>query len=264
MGIPEMDKRRVVMSLQKTRRTKLAGTGVAAALVAMIGLGAVVGSASAESVQRNVSLDGAQSARVEVKIDAGELKLHGGAAATDLLSGTFDYEADSGEPEFDYAVEDAYGELEIEPAGGIDVDWPWDMVGEIDETDWDIAINDTVTTDLKVDVDAGTLDLALGGTAVTNLEVDADAAKAEVDLSGPWTHDLTADLNADAGQLVITIPTDVGVRIETDVDAGDKDIEGLQEIEDNVYVNDAYATATVKLTIKADVDAGQLKVQVAE
>jgi hypothetical protein len=252
------------VSLQKTRRKKLAGTGVAAALVAMIGLGAVAGSASAESVQRNVPLDGAQSARVEVKIDAGELKLHGGAAAADLLSGNFDYEADSGEPEFDYAVEDGYGELEVKPEGGIEVDWPWDMVSDIGDTDWDVAISDTVATDLKVDVDAGKLELALGGTAVSNLELDADAAKAEVDLSGAWTHDLTADLKADAGQLVVTIPTDVGVRIETDVDAGDKDIEGLQETEDNVYVNDAYATATVKLTIKANVDAGQLKVRVAE
>lgn len=252
------------MNMQGTRRKKLAGTGIAAALVAMIGLGAVVGSASAESAQRNVPLDGAQSARVEVKMEAGELKLHGGAAATDLLSGTFDYEADSGEPEFDYTVEDAYGKLEVKPEGGIDVDWPWEMADELGDTDWDVAINDTVATDLKVDVDAGAVELALGGTAVSNLEVDADAAKAEVDLSGVWTHDLTADLEADAGQLVVTIPTDVGVRIEADVDAGDKEIEGLQEIEDNVYVNDAYATATVKLTIKADVDAGQLKVQVAE
>ncbi len=252
------------MSMQTLRRRKLAGTGVAAALVAMIGLGGVVGSASAESVQRNIPLGGAQTARVEVKIDAGELKLHGGAAATDLLSGNFNYEAGNGEPEFDYSVEDGYGELEVEPDGGIDVTWPWDMVDDLGDTDWDVAINDTVTTDLKVDVDAGTLELALGGSAVSNLEVDIDAAKAEVDLSGVWTHDLTAELKADAGQLVVTIPTDVGVRIETDVDAGDKEIDGLQEVEDNVYVNDAYATATVKLTITADVDAGQLKIQVAE
>ncbi|MEA2515666.1 MAG: hypothetical protein QOJ59_5155, partial [Thermomicrobiales bacterium] len=86
----------------------------------------------------------------------------------------------------------------------------------------------------------------------------------EVDLSGSWTHDLTADLEADAGQLVVIVPTDVGVRVETNVDAGDKDIDGLNEVEDDVYVNDAYATATVKLTIKADVDAGQLRIKTAE
>ena len=111
---------------------------------------------------------------------------------------------------------------------------------------------------------AGNLALALGGTAVTNLEVDVDAARAEVDLSGEWGQYLTADLKADAGQLTIIVPTGVGVRIETDVDAGDKDIDGLTEIEENAYVNGEYDTATVRLTIKADVDAGQLKIEVAE
>ncbi|MEA2523219.1 MAG: hypothetical protein QOF73_446 [Thermomicrobiales bacterium] len=250
------------MSAPKTRWTRLAGAGVAATLAAVVGLGAMSASADSAGEQKNVSLGGAQSARVEVKLDAGELKLHGGAAATDLLSGSFDFESDSGKPEFDYAVTNGRGELKVKPEdGGIHITWPWDMA---DDTKWDIALNDTVATDLKVDVNAGKLDLALGGTAVTNLEVDADAAKAEVDLSGSWTHDLTADLKADAGQLVVVVPTDVGVRVETNVDAGDKDIDGLNEVEDDVYVNDAYATATVKLTIKADVDAGQLRIKTAE
>jgi uncharacterized protein DUF2154 len=250
------------VSLQKTRWTKLAGAGVAATLVAVIGLGATTTLAEADTLQNSVALAGAQSAHVEVKLDAGTLKLHGGAAASDLLSGTFDYEADNGKPEFDYTIENDRGNLSVKPkGGGIHITWPWDMV---DDAKWDVAINDTVRTDLKVDVNAGKLDLALGGTAVTNLEVDADAAKAEVDLSGPWTHDLTADLKTDAGQLVVTVPTDVGVRVETNVDAGDTDITGLQKVEDDVYVNDAYATATVKLTIKANVDAGQLKVKIAE
>jgi hypothetical protein len=249
--------------MQQTRWTKLAGAGVAATLAAVIGLGATTALASAESAQQNVALGGAQSARVEVTLDAGELKLHGGAATTDLLSGTFGYEADGGKPKFDYVVDDGRGDLKVQPEDSNDfhITWPWDMV---DDTKWDVALNNTVPTDLKVDVNAGKLDFTLGGTNVTDLEVDADAAQAEVDLSGSWTHDLTADLKTDAGQLVVTLPSDVGVRIETNVDVGDKDVAGLQEVADDVYVNDAYATSTVKLTIKANVDAGQLKVRVAD
>jgi hypothetical protein len=244
------------------RWTRVAGAGAAATLAAVIGLGVVTASADAESVQRNVALDGAQSARVEVKLEAGELRLHGGAAETDLLSGTFDYEGDRGKPEFAYAVNEGRGDLTVKPdGGGFHLTWPWEMV---DDTKWDVALNDTVPTELSVDVDAGKLDLALGGTAVTHLDVDVDAAQADVDLSGAWTHDLTAELEADAGQLVVVVPADSGVRIETDVDAGELDIDGLTEIEDGVYVNDAYGSAAVKLSIKADVDAGQLKVRVAE
>jgi hypothetical protein len=249
--------------LRKRGWTKLAGAGVAATLAAVIGLGATTGLVNAASAQQSVALGGAQSARVEVRLEAGELKLHGGAAASDLLSGTFDYAADNGKPNFDYAVADGRGDLTVKPvdASDVHITWPWDMV---DDTKWDVALNDTVPTDLKVDVNAGKLDLALGGSNVTNLEVDANAAKADVDLSGPWTHDLTANLKTDAGQLVVTVPTDVGVRLQTNVDAGDKDIGGLREVESDVYVNDAYATATVKLTINANVDAGQLKVRVAD
>src|SRR5215217_744709 len=131
MSGPEIDKRRVVVTMQKTRRGKLAGTGVAAALVAMIGLGAVAGMASADGGPQNVPLDGATSARVEVKIDAGELKLHGGATATDLLSGDFNYEADNGKPTFKYTVDDGYGDLTVKPeGGGFHVTWPWDMVDD--------------------------------------------------------------------------------------------------------------------------------------
>jgi hypothetical protein len=241
------------------RWTRFAGAGVAATLAAVVGLGTLTAAAGSEP--KSVALDGAESARVEIELDAGELKLHGGAPSTDLLSGMFDYEASSGEPEFEYAVVDGVGELKVEPEGnGFDFDWPWDMV---DDNKWDVCLNDTLPTELKVDVDAGNLELALGGMAVTNLEVDVDAARAEVDLSGEWGQNLTADLKADAGQLSIIVPTGVGVRIETDVDAGDKDIDGLTEIEDNVYVNAEYATSAVKLDIKADVDAGQLKVEVA-
>ena len=247
------------MRMPTRRWTKLAGAGVAATMAAAIGLGAMT-AAAADSKQQNVPLGGAQSARVEISLDAGQLKLHGGAATTDLLSGTFDYEGDGGKPEVDYEVQDGRGELTLESDGGFGLTWPWDMV---DATEWDVALNDAVPTDLKVDVDAGTAELALGGTAVSYLEVDTDAGSAEVDLSGAWTHDLTADLSTDAGKLTVIVPTDAGVRMETSGDANDKDIDGLTEIEDDVYVNDAYTTATVQLTITADVDAGQLEVKPA-
>src|SRR5262249_16695596 len=157
---PRSDKRRDTVSLRKRRWTNLAGAGVAATLAAGIGLGGTTALATAESAQQGVALGGAQSARVEVRLDAGELKLHGGAAATDLLSGTFDYEADNGKPKFDYSVTDGRGELKVKPedANDVHITWPWDMV---DETTWDVALNDTVPTDLKVDVNAGKLDLAL-------------------------------------------------------------------------------------------------------
>jgi N-terminal domain of toast_rack, DUF2154 len=247
---------------RKTGWTKLAGVGLAATLAATIGFGALATVAEAKTAQQSVALGGAQSARVEVKLEAGELKLHGGAAATDLLSGAFEYEADGGKPKIDYVVEDGAGDLKVEPVGhGVHVTWPWDMV---DDTKWDVSLNDTVPTDLSVDVNAGKLDLALGGTNVTNLDVDADAAKADVDLSGAWTHDLTADLKADAGQLTVVVPTGVGVRVETNVDAGDLNVDGLVKTDDGVYVNDSYGTAPVNLTITANVDAGQLNVKTSD
>jgi hypothetical protein len=241
----------------------MASIGGIAAIAAVIGLGSLTSTALADSEQQNVPLNGAKAADVAIRLNAGNLDIHGGAATPDLLSGSFDYSTSSGEPKIDYSVVDERGDLTLEPKGNRpSIDWPWDM---LDDTQWNVQLNDSVPTDLKVDVNAATLDLALGGTSVVNLDVDANAAKASIDLSGTWTHNFNGILKANAGQLVVTVPEGVGVRIETVGRVNDTDFSGsnLHETENNVYVNDAYATATVKLTLKAETNAGQLIVKTA-
>ena len=92
---------------------RLAGVGVIATMAALIGLGTMTSAALADSAQQNVALNGAKAADVAVRLDAGKLNIHGGAAATDLLSGSFDYDASNGEPKIDYSVVNERGDLTL-------------------------------------------------------------------------------------------------------------------------------------------------------
>src|SRR5215213_10010109 len=209
--------------MMKRGLQRVAAGGIAAAFVAAMGVGLLASPVSAETTNQSVPLGGATSAQVDIDIEAGSLDIRGGAAATDLLSGQFEYGKSNGEPKVEYNVENGVGKLDLSSDSDVDFDWPWKMVDDFD-ANWDAQINNTVPTDLEVDVNAGELDLALDGTNVTNLDLDLDAAAGTVDLRGQRTGDLTGDFKVEAGQLVLIVPTDVGVQITTDFDAVDTEI----------------------------------------
>lgn len=241
---------------------RVAAGGVAAAFVAAMGVGLLASPVSAETIHQNVPLGGATSAEVKIDIEAGTLDLRSGAAATDLMSGTFDYGKSNGEPKIEYNVENGVGKLDLSSDSDVDFDWPWKMVDDFD-ANWDLLLNNTVPTDLEIDVNAGELDLALDNTNVTNLDLDLDAALGTIDLRGERTGNLTGDFEVDAGQLVLIVPTDVGVQITTNFDAVDTEIKdnAVSKTSSNTYQNDAWTTAPTKITINLDMDAGQFVVK---
>jgi hypothetical protein len=248
--------------MMKRGLQRVAAGGVAAAFIAAMGVGLLASPVSAETTNQSVPLGGAMSAQVKIDVEAGTLDLRGGAAATDLVSGQFEYGDSHGEPKVDYSVENGVGKLDLSSDSDIDVDWPWKMVDDFD-TDWDLLVNSTVPTDLDIDVNAGELDLTLDGTNVTNLNLDLDAALGTIDLRSERTGNLTGDFDVDVGQLVLIVPTDVGVQITTNFDAVDTEINdnAVSKTSSNTYQNDAWTTAPTKITINLNMDAGQFTVK---
>jgi hypothetical protein len=248
--------------MMKRGLQRVAAGGIAAAFVAAMGVGLLANPVSAETTNQSVPLGGATSAQVKIDIEAGSLDVRGGAAATDLVSGQFEYGKSNGEPKVEYNVENGVGKLDLSSDSDVDFDWPWKMADDFD-TDWDVLLNNTVSTDLEIDVNAGELDLALGDTNVSNLDIDLDAALGTVDLRGERTGNLTGDFDVDAGQIVLIVPTDVGVQITTNFDAVDTEINdnSVSKTSDNVYQNAAWTTVPTKITINLNMDAGQFTVK---
>jgi hypothetical protein len=103
---------------------------------------------------KSVDPEGAQSARAQLKIGAGELNLTGGA--DQLMEADFSYNVSDWKPKVSYDVSGDEGELVVRQGGSEGSD----LGGEA-RNEWEIRLNDDVPTDLVVQMGAGESDLDL-------------------------------------------------------------------------------------------------------
>jgi hypothetical protein len=193
----------------------------------------------------HIARGAAKSARVELKMGSGELKVAGGAA--DLAEGTFSYNVAEWKPRTDYHVNGDRGELTIEEPSGTH--------GTLHDTKntWDLRLNDSVPLDLDVEIGAGRSELTLGALSLTNLEVQIGAGEAIVDLSGDWKHDVDVHIRGGVGHATIKLPKDVGVRATVEGGIGSVSAPDFEK-DGEAYVNSAYGKSRV--TVRVEVQGG--------
>jgi hypothetical protein len=227
-----------------------------ASLVAIALLVACDETGETRNESRNVNLDGATSATVLVRMDAGELDIAGGASG--MLDADFTYNVEKWEPDLDWEVTGDEGRLEINHSGSSRLN-----LFDIDdvENEWNLNLNDEIPTRLDIELGAGDASLQLGSLALTELDVETGAGDTTIDLSGDWNNDLDATIDAGAGRVKLIVPADTGVRIETDTGLVDVDNTGLAK-DGDVYTNDAYGTSDATLTITVDAGVGEVDLEV--
>jgi hypothetical protein len=229
---------------------------VPASLVAVALLVACDDTGETRNESRHVNLDGATSATVLVRMDAGELDIAGGASG--MLDADFTYNVEKWEPDLDWKVAGDEGRLEINQSGSSRLN-----LFDIDDVrnEWNLNLNDEIPTRLDVELGAGDASLRLGSLALTELDVETGAGDTTINLSGDWNNDLDATIDAGAGRVKLIIPADTGVRIETDTGLVDVDNTGLNK-DGDVYTNDAYGTSDATLTITLDAGVGKVELEV--
>ena len=224
-----------------------------------------------------VEREGAERVTVEVDMAAGELDVAGGAA--NLLEATFTSNVAAWEPEVAYEVTGGLGELSISQPVQESLRIPdGDVVYR-----WELRLDDTVATEMNVDIGAGdnrldlsALDLrrfalttgagqvevSLPGT-LSEMDVNAGAGDVMIDMSELWEQDLDAEIRAGVGRLTLLLPADAGVRVETDQAVGDLETIGLQQ-EGEFWVNEALGDSPVTLDIDVASAVGQIVLRVVE
>src|SRR6266480_4783372 len=152
--------RRSIMNKQIARRIGRL-TLLAAGLLLGGCAGGKVGELRMES--ESVELGGAQSARVELKIGVGELRVSGGAKK--LLEADFLYNVASWKPEVKYEVAGRQGRLSIKQ--------PQEGVGPMGNTrnEWNLTLNNQVPMDLRIEAGVGKSNFELGDLSLTRLDV---------------------------------------------------------------------------------------------
>jgi hypothetical protein len=203
---------------------------------------------------KSVDPENAQSARAQLKMGAGELRLTGGA--DQLMEGDFSYNVSDWKPEVNYDVSGDTGELMVKQGSGQGAGLSGDARNE-----WDISLNDELPTALMVQLGAGESDLDLDSLTLTGFDLQMGAGKTTVDLTGDYTQDFDASIEGGVGQATVMLPSEIGVRATAEGGIGTINAKGLKTV-DNAYVNDAYGESDVNLSVDVKGGVGEINLEV--
>jgi hypothetical protein len=219
-----------------------------------------------------VETQGAQSARVELRMGAGKVTVRGGAS--DLMNATFSYNVPAWKPIVDYVVTNDQGRLLVrEPNSSYSFSAKY-------RYDWDIRLNSSTPIDLEVKTGAGNSNLDLSDMMVRTLTVDAGASSAvikgsptamtsmdvktgvgsvNIDLTGDWKNSATVHVDGGVGSIKLVVPSNVGVTVEAKRGVGSISIPGFTQV-GNTYRNAAYGSSATTLSINLNVGVGSVTI----
>jgi N-terminal domain of toast_rack, DUF2154 len=198
-------------------------------------------------------LENADSAELDLRIGAGELKIQPGATDA-LMSGYFKYNVKRWEPEITYRKSGSKGYLRIEQhkSSGITLGNTRNL--------WDLQVNNKIPLDLQLNLGAGEANLDLNGLQVKSLEIHMGVGSLSLDLSADRTANLEGSIHGGVGSGTILLPKTTGVRVRVDGGIGSVNTSGFSKSGDT-YTNEAYGKtpASIELNIKAGIGSIELR-----
>jgi N-terminal domain of toast_rack, DUF2154 len=207
-----------------------------------------------ERDSKSVDPKGAQSARAQFKMGAGELNLAGGA--DQLMEADFSYNVSEWKPKVNYDVSGDTGELMVKQGSAEGADLSGDARNE-----WDIRLNDELPTDLVVQMGAGEGNLDLDSLTLSGVDLQMGAGKTTVDLTGDYARSFDTSIQGGVGEATVELPSDVGVKAKAEGGLGKINAEGLKKV-GNAYVNDAYGESDVNLNVDVQGGVGEINLEV--
>jgi hypothetical protein len=216
-------------------------------LLSGCGFGAATGETRHETL--SFDLGDAKSARVDIRMGGGELRVNGGTPK--LMTGAFAYNVPEWKPAVDYKA--GSGELMLSQPG-----YSSSFGNSVNK--WDVTLNGDVPLEVIGRLGAGEANLELGQMNLSRVELTIGAGEMNVDLRGEPKRDYTVQIRGGVGETTVLLPKDVAISATATKGIGDISIEGLEQ-RDGVWVNPDRigAPVTVRLDVKGGVGQINLK-----
>lgn len=202
-----------------------------------------------ETITKAIPLDSAQSLEADIRMNAGELKLEGGA--TGLLDATFRTNVERWKPEVDYRLEGTRGVLLIEQPRHEGLSW-----GRA-ENNWNIRLNDDLPVDITAKFGAGEAHLDLGRLTIKDLNLKMGVGDLTVDLTDYSRQGFSGLIKGGVGHATLYLPKGIGVRVSVHGGLGSIDATGFK-IDHRVYTNDAYGSSATSIDLTVEAGIGSL------
>ena len=228
---------------------KAAILGLAAVLLASCDIDARhVGRLEHDS--RSVELGKFESARLELKMGAGELRMSGGSAK--LAEADFDYNVAGWKPLFTSHISGLRADIKVEQPGGAT------SFGDI-EYKWGMRLNDQVPWDIVTHLGAGEAHLDLGTVALRNVEVHMGVGQLNLDLRGTPKRSFDVEVNGGVGEAQIYLPKHASISATAHGGIGEIDVQGLEKRGDR-WVSPEAERSPVNIHLTANGGVGSIRI----
>jgi hypothetical protein len=204
-----------------------------------------------EREDRSVEAGNVESATAEIHMSAGELHIAGGAEK--LLDGEFAYNVPSWKPVIRYNASGFRGHLVVEQKK---------TTGSIGNTvnRWNLRLNEKIPIELELHLGAGESRLSLGRMNLRGLQVHIGAGHIDLDLrGGDYRHNFPVAIHGGVGECDVRVPRGTGVSAEVHGGIGGINTTNFSKRPGSIYVNDAYDTAPVKISLQIHGGIGQVR-----
>jgi hypothetical protein len=202
--------------------------------------------ATAETRRETASIDlgNIQSATVELRLGAGELRVAPGTRK--LMEANFSYNVPEWKPVLDYRDGAEGGELKLSQPNQLHA------FGN-GVNDWDVKLNGDVLLDITANLGAGEATLDLGRMNLSHVEVNIGAGKVSMDLRGEPVKSYGVQIQGGVGETTVYLPRNAAISARATKGIGEIRADGLEQ-RNGVWINPDAVDAPV--TVRVDVKGG--------
>ncbi len=201
--------------------------------------------------QQAIELDGSKSTRVNLEMNAGELKVSGGA--TKLMEAEFTYNVDRLKPVVEHRPNPSGSEIHISHGNTQGFTFGNNM------SRWDLRLNDGVPLDVVAKLGAGEAELNLGGLNLRSVEMGIGAGEVHVDLRGTPKASYGVSIGGGVGETVVYVPNSVGISATAAGGIGNISVTGLEKRGDR-WINPGHENNPVQITLDVKGGIGEIRV----
>lgn len=207
---------------------------------------------SMETENVSIDLQGAREASLKLNHGAGEFRVHGGAGMNEMLHAMV-----TGGVEQKVNRDGDKLEIKMRPAHDF-MNVPF--IVPSNQLDWDVALNASIPTSLKMNLGANKSVIDLRDLNITDLKLETGAS--ETNLTLPSKGRFRADFDLGAASLNITIPEGLSARIKASLGAADMKVdESRFPRGGGYYQSPDYETAANAADITIDGGAASIKIR---
>lgn len=203
--------------------------------------------------QANVLIERDKAEQLDVSLNISVGKLDVSEGAKEWVEGELEYTSDKLKPKVSYKQTGKKGKILIEHPNKKFTDFKGTNI----KSNWDLQLSKEVPIDLMVNTGASESHLDLQGLQLSSLNVNVGVGDTTIDLRGDWKQDFNVQLSMGVGKSTIILPKDVGVQIKSSKGIGQSEFRGFISMGDDVYINEAYDDAKVKIIVNAEMGIGK-------